>query len=163
MPKLKKKIVVKSEKSIKPRCGLCGKGGKNLVKTDCCDNWICNDEDKYVIFSYARNSCSRNHDRFTLCAYHKIEGHKGNWKTCKKCIDSFEPEIAAWYGTNEYNFEKMENPPSFEPTLCSKCKSVIVLSEGGYSSLCGVNYCENCEMTDKERKKIIADYKKKND
>ncbi len=38
-----------------PRCGLCGKTG-NLIRTECCGNWICDDEDKYVIFSYARNS-----------------------------------------------------------------------------------------------------------
>lgn len=49
------------------RCGLCGKK-KNLTKTDCCGNWICDDEHKYVIFSYARNSCHRNHNRYTLCA-----------------------------------------------------------------------------------------------
>lgn len=28
----------------KPRCGLCGKT-KNLTKTECCGNWICDDED----------------------------------------------------------------------------------------------------------------------
>jgi hypothetical protein len=37
-----------------------------------------------------------------------------------------------YYGTNEYNFEKLENPPDYEPTRCSKCNSVIVLGDGGY-------------------------------
>jgi hypothetical protein len=46
----------------KSRCGLCGKP-KNLAQTECCGQWICNDEHKYVLFSYARNSCARNHDR----------------------------------------------------------------------------------------------------
>lgn len=36
-------------------------------------------------------------------------------------------------GTNEYNFEKLDNPPDYEPTHCCKCGVVIVLSEGGYS------------------------------
>lgn len=65
----------KAEKAIlKRKCGLCGKS-RNLTKTDCCDNWICDDEHKYVIFSYARNSCHRNHSRYTLCAYHHTEDH----------------------------------------------------------------------------------------
>ena len=42
-----------------PRCGLCGKMA-NLTKTECCGRWICDDEDKYVLFSYARYSCHRN-------------------------------------------------------------------------------------------------------
>jgi len=65
----------------RPRCGLCGKTG-TLIKTDCCGNWICDDEHKYVLFSYARNSCHRNHSRYTLCAYHHNEGHAGDWKDC---------------------------------------------------------------------------------
>src|SRR3989338_8005647 len=56
----------------KPRCGLCGKT-RNLTKTECCGNWICDDEHKYVIFSYARNSCYRNHRRYTLCGSHHAE------------------------------------------------------------------------------------------
>ena len=35
------------------KCGLCGKTSR-LTKTACCGNWICDDEDKYVMFSYAR-------------------------------------------------------------------------------------------------------------
>lgn len=32
------------------QCGLCG-STKNLTKTECCGNWICDDEDEYVLFS----------------------------------------------------------------------------------------------------------------
>jgi len=63
------------------RCGLCGKTGR-LTRTECCGKWICDDADEYVMFSYARNSCYRNHDRFTLCGYHHTEGHAGDWKEC---------------------------------------------------------------------------------
>jgi hypothetical protein len=38
-----------------------------------------------------------------------------------------------YYGTNEYNFEVLENPPEFEPTKCAKCDAVIPLADGGYS------------------------------
>ena len=135
-----KKAVVKNDK---PRCGLCGKT-KNLTKTECCDNWICDDEHKYVLFSYARNSCHRNHRRYTLCGYHYAEDHPGHWKDCQKCRDELEREMYVWYGTNEYNFERLENPPDYEPTLCSKCGTVIILSEGGYSTRGEEYLCEDC-------------------
>jgi hypothetical protein len=48
-------------------------------------------------------------------------------------------------GTNAYNFEKLEGPPSYEPTRCGRCARVIVLSEDGYSLLPDGSYrCEDC-------------------
>src|SRR3989304_1098874 len=78
------------------RCGLCGSTTKRLTRTPCCGNWICDDEDRYVLFSYARNSCHRNHDRYTVCSYHHNEGHAGHWKDCKICRKSFATEIYVW-------------------------------------------------------------------
>ena len=101
-------------KKEKPKCMLCGKSWK-LTKTECCNNRICDDEENYVMFSYARNSCYRNHDRYTLCSYHFYEWHKWDWKTCKKCKNDFETEIYVEMWTNEYNFEKLLNPPEFTP------------------------------------------------
>jgi hypothetical protein len=98
----------------KPRCGLCGKT-TNLTTTECCGNWICDDEHNYRLFSYARNSCHRNHDRFTLCGAHHAEGHAGRWQDCQECRNNIETEMYVWYGTNEYNFEKLRNPPKFKP------------------------------------------------
>jgi late competence protein required for DNA uptake (superfamily II DNA/RNA helicase) len=49
-----------------------------------------------------------------------------------------------WYGTNEYNFVKLQNPPEFEPTRCAKCNAVIKLSEDAYSIKGGKYYCERC-------------------
>jgi hypothetical protein len=127
-----------------PRCGLCGKTS-NLTRTECCDQWICDDEDQYVLFSYARNSCYRNHRRYTLCSYHYVEDHPGSWKDCLICKNDFEEaEMYVYYGTNEYNFEKLENPPDYEPTKCAKCNAVIILGEDAYS-MHGENYfCEKC-------------------
>jgi hypothetical protein len=129
----------------KPRCGLCGKGGK-LMQTECCGNWICNDHDNYVLFSYARNSCARNHDRYTLCSYHYHEGHEGEWKTCPKCRADFEYELEmyVYYGTNEYNFEKLPTPPAYKPTHCATCGLVIRLGEGGYSHGPKGYQCQRC-------------------
>lgn len=116
----------------RPRCGLCGKI-KNLTKTKCCSNWICDDIHKYVMFSFARNSCYRNHERYTLCAYHYNEDHTGRWQTCRRCRNDFETEIYVDYGTNPSNFEKLPNPPSFPPTKCSQCGEVIIRANGGYT------------------------------
>ncbi|MBN2086743.1 hypothetical protein JW758_00170 [Candidatus Peregrinibacteria bacterium] len=143
-----KKKTRRTRKSISkdiPRCGLCG-NTKNLIKTECCNNWICDDQDEYVMFSYARNSCSRNHDRYTLCGFHFNEGHEGNWQDCKKCRDAFEPEMYVYNGTNEYNFEKLKNPPAFEPTRCSKCNEIIILGDGGYSVQGKKYFCYDCTI-----------------
>jgi hypothetical protein len=143
--------------AVKPRCGLCGKRGK-LTKTDCCGNWICDDTPKYVLFSYAHNSCYRNHDRYTLCAAHHHEGHSGSWKDCQICRKSYQTEMYVWYCTNEYNFEKLENPPAYEPTKCAGCGVVIKLSEGGYSQLGDRCLCLKC--SDKEIAERIRKAKK---
>jgi hypothetical protein len=134
---------IRGDHGKRPRCGLCGKTTR-LTKTECCNQWICDDEDKYVMFSYARNSCSRNHRRFTLCGYHDAEGHEGRWQDCTKCRESFETEMYVYYGTNEYNFVKLENPPAFEPTHCTRCGHVISLAEDGYSILGEEYLCEAC-------------------
>ena len=159
-----KKTIKKEINPNDPACGLCGKKSKPRYKTECCGKWICDDDSDYAMFSYARNSCSRNHRRYTLCASHFAEEHKGDWKTCKKCYENYnhELEMYVWYGTNEYNFEILVNPPKFRPTHCNKCGKIISLSNDGYSTLCGAYFCEECDMSDEEREKIIKDYKEKN-
>jgi hypothetical protein len=136
--------------SPRPRCGLCGKTGR-LTKTECCGQWICDDEDRYVMFSYARNSCHRNHSRYTLCSYHYNEGHSGRWQDCPECREAFDTEMYVYYGTNEYNFEKLANPPAFEPTRCAKCGRVIHLGEDGYSRTGEGYFCEACSGADLAR------------
>jgi hypothetical protein len=128
----------------KKSCFLCG-ATKELTKTDCCNHWICDDEDKYVLFSYARNSCHRNHDRYTLCAHHYREEHDGDsWQTCVKCKGDFDTEDYVYYGTNEYNHTKLKKPPKFKKTKCSKCKAVMDRASGGFSSRGDEFLCMNC-------------------
>lgn len=139
-------IVRSEQKSRQPRkrCGLCGKT-KNLIKTECCGNWICDDEHKYVMFSYARNSCHRNHRKQTLCAFHYGEGHEGDWRTCKRCRQEFKTELYVYFGTNEYNFDKLTDVPAFEPTLCTGCGERIRLGTDGYTvKPDGTYWCVSC-------------------
>lgn len=146
---MKKRAAARDRKPVRQqntglrRCGLCGKN-RRLMKTDCCDRWICDDEDSYVLFSFARNSCARNHRRFTLCAHHASEGHAGDWQTCAACRTAFETEMYVYYGTNEYNFTKLENPPAYEPTRCMTCQQIIRLGEGGYTRSSKGYSCSPC-------------------
>lgn len=132
------------------RCGLCGKT-KGLVRTECCGNWICDDGASYRLFSYARNSCWRNHSRYTLCGFHSNEGHDGTWQDCASCRDAFETEMYVYFGTNEYNFTKLPNPPDYEPTLCKGCGRRIVLGEGGYTQFGGEYSCMTCFSAERAR------------
>ena len=115
-------MIISNEKTLpeKKKCGLCGSTNKKIIKTSCCNNWICDDESDYVIFSYARNSCYRNHNRYTLCSYHFIEEHDGDWLDCKKCKDSFDLPDYVDMGTNEHNFKVLKNPEKITVT-CVNC------------------------------------------
>lgn len=147
--KTKIKKTRKDKVEDKPRCGLCGKTRK-LTKTECCGQWICDDEEKYVIFSYARNSCSRNHQRYTLCGSHYAEEHEGSWQDCPICRNGFETEMYVYYGTNEFNFEKLKNPPAYLPTKCAKCGVIISLGYDGYSQKGNKYWCEECTHKEME-------------
>lgn len=130
-----------------PHCGLCG-AAENLIKTECCGNWICDDSHTYRLFSYAQNSCYRNHSRYTLCGFHHTEGHPGSWKDCQKCREQIdETEMYVYYGTNEFNFETLENPPRYDPTHCSQCGAVIRLGQESHCYSAADGYrCDACTM-----------------
>ena len=114
------------------------------MQTECCGNWICDDEDTYVGFSYAPNSCHRNHRRKTLCGFHFNADHAGHWQECPVCRDSFEMEMFVWYGTNEYNFEILKNIPTFEPTHCLMCGKRINLALDGCTRSGDEYWCLTC-------------------
>ena len=129
----------------KPRCGLCGKTGK-LTRTSCCGNWICDDAGDYVAFSYARNSCFTNHHKYTICAFHHHEAHEGRWQDCAQCREAQPLELYVHSATNEHNFEKLANPPKFEPTHCAGCGVVIRLAQDGYTLKGDDYFCASCGL-----------------
>lgn len=97
------------------KCGLCKKtdteslvaNQKPLTKTKCCENWICDDSHKYVVNSFSKISCWRNHERFTICGRHYRDEHIGKWQTCKQCRLNNKNDIFAYidFSKNEFNFE----------------------------------------------------------
>lgn len=148
-PKSAGPVPIKKQRE-RVKCGLCGKS-ERLTKTECCNQWICDDEDEYILFSYARNSCHRNHSRYTLCSYHYNEGHEGDWRECEECEEGFETEMYVWYGTNEYNFLKLKEVPKYKPTRCVQCKRIIKLAEDGYVMAGGKYSCIRCKGLDLSR------------
>jgi len=58
---------------------------------------------------------------------------------------ALRPKITS--GTEPTNTEKLPDPPAYEPTKCSQCATVIVLSEDEYSKLGKEYFCS--EFTDK--------------
>ena len=124
---MRKRGKPKISKRNRPKCGLCG-STENLTKTPCCDNWICAPDD-FILSSPAYNitNCFENHMRKTLCGFHFINDHIGNWKTCRECKDSFADSIAIYanMGVNKYNFEILANPPKHAPTYCIECRKFI--------------------------------------
>jgi len=152
MQSARKGAATKAPKAVARRCGLCG-ATKRLMRTECCDQWICDDEDSYVLFSFAATSCARNHRRHTLCGSHHAEEHEGRWQDCAACRKNFLTELYVHFGTNEYNFEVLQNPPSFEPTKCARCQRVIQLSTEGFA-IAGDDYlCEDCMHASRSSRK----------
>lgn len=97
------------------------------------------------MFSFARNSCHRNHRKQTLCAFHYGAGHEGDWQTCERCCEEFEAELYVYFGTNEYNFDKLTDVPDFEQPLCAGCGERIRLGIDGYTmEPDGTCLCESC-------------------
>ena len=47
----------------------------------------------------------------------------------KPAKTEIETEMYVYYGTNEYNFEVLDNPPKYEKKKCCKCNRIIKLSE----------------------------------
>ena len=91
---------------------------------------------------------------YTVCAAHYHEGHSGHWKSCKECAELWEKEDYVWYATNEYNFEKLENPPEYEPTRCSGCNKILdLINEVVISGSNKKKYCLKCEMKKESKPK----------
>ena len=126
------------------KCALCGKAGV-LIKTPCCNQWVCIDANPYIVPRSLRGKdCYKKHGQYTLCSFHHGEKHSGKWQDCPKCRRSFETEMYAYFGTNKYNFEKLANPPDYEPARCSKCNAIIILSQDEYSEKGDKKFCARC-------------------
>jgi hypothetical protein len=85
-PKRKARLSpTKSTAGTRPRCELCGKT-KNLTKTACCGNWICDDETDQVL-------------RLWEGDYPREEGYSTQGKKywCDRCSSSSNIAVACFW------------------------------------------------------------------
>ncbi|MEJ2445386.1 MAG: hypothetical protein P8Y42_18360 [Exilibacterium sp.] len=85
-------------------CRFCGDKSAPLVKTPCCNQWICCDTNFVSIDG--GGYCQEEHERFTLCYSHYIDGHAGSWQDCKKCRRFWSPSEYKAYTTHPKNTPK---------------------------------------------------------
>src|SRR5713101_8194047 len=88
----------------KPRAGehgrFCGDAKAPLVKTPCCDQWMCCDT---AFFSFRGGGrCQVEHERFSLCYSHYEDQHGGPWQSCQKCRE-------LWSKVNEVQIPGTKN------------------------------------------------------
>jgi len=140
-------------------CAVCGKTGK-MALSACCNKPMCVEAPKRSK-RYRNKSCYEGHARYTLCASHHTEGHSGDWKNCRKCIESCEAEMYNWYGTNEYNFDKLPKLLEYEPAICKHCGKVISLVNDGYSGFKGDYTCWDCLLKEDSLDDLCKKDKKK--
>ena len=68
-------------------CRFCGDAQAPLVKTPCCDQWICCDT-AFLSFR-GGGRCQVEHERFSMCYSHYEDKHGGPWESCQKCAVIF--------------------------------------------------------------------------
>jgi hypothetical protein len=85
-------------------CRFCGDAKAPLVKTPCCQQWICCDT-AFVSFR-GGGCCHYAHERCTLCYSHSIEGHTGPWHTCQTCREFWAPQESKTYAEHPLNVPK---------------------------------------------------------
>jgi len=82
-------------------CRFCGDAEAPLVKTPCCEQWICCD----TAFVSLRGGgyCQVEHERLSLCYSHYQDQHGGPWESCQKCRDFWSPQDDKFYAENPIN------------------------------------------------------------
>lgn len=83
-------------------CNFCGEVGLPMVKTKCCDKWICCDTN--FISIKGGGFCEYEHETYSVCHFHFNESHTGKWKECEECRDFFENKEFE----NELNFKYIQ-------------------------------------------------------
>ncbi len=71
-------------------CHFCGEKSLLLVKTQCCNQWICCDTTFLSI--HGGEYCQFEHESYSACYFHYNEKHQGIWQECKECRDFFDNE-----------------------------------------------------------------------
>lgn len=85
-------------------CRFCGDANAPLVKTPCCEQWICCDT-AFVSFR-GGGRCHVEHERFSLCYSHYEAKHGGPWQSCQQCREFWSPRDYQRYAENPINWPR---------------------------------------------------------
>ena len=85
-------------------CRFCGDAKAPLVKTPCCQQWICCDT-AFVSFR-GGGRCQVEHERLSLCSSPDEDQHGGPWERCQKCRDFWTPRDYKTSAENPINWPK---------------------------------------------------------
>src|SRR3989442_1419412 len=80
---------------------FCGDAEAPLVKTPCCQQWICGDTAFVSLRGGGR--CQVEHERLSLCYSHEQDQHGGPWESCQQCRDFWSPRDEKFYAENPIN------------------------------------------------------------
>ena len=83
-------------------CRFCGDATAPLVKTPCCDQWMCGDTAFVSLRGGGR--CQVEHERFSLGYSHYEDKHGGPWESCQKCREFWSPRDDQRYAENPINW-----------------------------------------------------------
>lgn len=99
---------MKAKKIKGEHCRFCGDATLALIKTVCCEQWICCDT---KAFSYRGGGyCQDQHERYSLRYSHHIEGHIGHFKDCKACEKGLNPRDYEECLSNSTNYPEFSEP-----------------------------------------------------
>jgi hypothetical protein len=85
-------------------CRFCGDAKAPLVKTPCCEQWICCDT---AFWSFRGGGyCQVEHERFSLCYSHYEDQHRGPWESCQKCRDFWSPRDYKTFAEHPMNWPR---------------------------------------------------------
>lgn len=85
-------------------CRFCGDAKAPLVKTPCCEQWICCDT-AFLSFQ-GGGRCQVEHERFSMCYSHYQDQHGGPWESCQKGRDYWSPRDYPFYAENPINWPR---------------------------------------------------------
>jgi hypothetical protein len=85
-------------------CRFCGDAKAPLVKTPCCEQWICCDT-AFLSFR-GGGRCQVEHERFSMCYSHYQDQHGGPWERCQKCREYWSPQDYKFYAENPINWPR---------------------------------------------------------
>jgi len=79
-------------------CRFYGDAAAPLVKTPCCQQWICCDT--ALVSFRGGGRCQVEHERFSLGSSHYEAQHGGPWESGQTCRDFWSPRDDKTYAEN---------------------------------------------------------------